>query len=178
MNTVKLSKCEQPDFVAAISEDPADKFARTFVAKANTQGLWPHCVGAFDQDLLGAIIVTISKREPRTANLQLLHTFARHRGRNVGTALVDFAFRHAKNHECEYFRVSAEHDAYGFYRKLGFHYWGRQKSGSWLSLFKIEGDRIAEGIYDPNDPNISRKLAATTRGGLVSYEPSWVKEQA
>ena len=77
---MKLRSCSREEFVNAITEDKADNFAKTFRAKADMQDLWGNCMGLWDGDeLAGAIIVSYSKRNPIIANLQLLHTFAKHR---------------------------------------------------------------------------------------------------
>jgi GNAT superfamily N-acetyltransferase len=164
-NTLKLYKCPAEKFKAAITEDKADSFAKTFVAKANMQKQWDHCVGAWDDndELMGAIIVTVSKHKPKIANLQLLHTFAKHRRKGVGSALCIYGLRQCilEGH-AQYFRVSIQPNAVPFYESLGMIMIGRQKSGSKLSMFRISGFDYREGIYDIND-HIIRK-AALKRG--------------
>ena len=84
---LKLRNCTRTEFIASISSDKEDNFAKTFVAKADMQDQWGYCIGAFDNDkLTAAIITTISKTKPHVANLQLLHTFVKHRSeeRRVG----------------------------------------------------------------------------------------------
>lgn len=95
---MKLRKCSREEFVSAISTDPADKFAKTFVAKADMQEQWDECWGAFsdDDELMAAIITTLSKRVPRVANLQLLHTFAKHRGKGAARVLCEDSLRQMK----------------------------------------------------------------------------------
>ena len=84
-----IKPVSRDEFVSAISTDKADAFAKTFVAKADMQENWDSCQGYWvDDELFGAIIVTISKREPKTANLQLLHTFAKHRRKGVAKVLT------------------------------------------------------------------------------------------
>ena len=165
---MKLSNCSADQFKAAITDDPADKFAKTFVAKANMQDQWEFCVGAWEGDtLLGAIITTISKRSPKVANLQLLHTFAEHRGKGVGRVLCEDSLRFAREHEARYFRVSAERDAVKFYEKIGFEMLGEQKSGSQLSMFKIRGESFTDGDYDIDDTVISKAVFRKGKGGCV-----------
>ena len=165
---MKLSNCSADQFKAAITDDPADKFAKTFVAKANMQDQWEFCVGAWDGDtLLGAIITTISKRSPKVANLQLLHTFAEHRGKGVGRVLCEDSLRFAREQEARYFRVSAERDAVKFYEKIGFEMLGEQKSGSQLSMFRIRGDSFSDGDYDIDDTVISKAVFRKGKGGCV-----------
>ena len=120
-----------------------------------------------DRILMGACITTVSKRNPKIANLQLLHTFANYRKRGVGAYLSHQALLYALSQEAEYFRVSAEPSAVPFYTKIGFTFWGKQKSGSLLSMFKIGGDHITHGIYDKEDPVIRNALYSGRKGGLV-----------
>lgn len=163
----------------ANSEDKkADAFLKTFVGKADKQTMWHLCKGAYDENnqLAGVIITTMSKksaRVPRSANLQLMHTLSKFRGRGVGRILVEDSIKNAIAEECEYFRVSAERTAVGFYAKCGIPFLGMQKSGTFLSLFNISGDRVVidEYIHDK----------AMHRVGKISVERSLTpnqKEQA
>lgn len=169
---MKLSKCTREQFVKAISSDAADKFAKTFIAKADMQDQWDYCVGAFDGDeLLAAIITTISKRKPFVANLQLLHTFAKHRGKGAAKKLCEESLLHVKKHQAKYFRVSSEKEAVGFYEKIGFKFWGKQKSGCQLSIFRIDGDTFASGDYDYTDSFINNAIHKKGKGGCVEIFP-------
>lgn len=162
-----LASVTREQFIAAISTDKADKFARTFVAKADMQKLWELAIGYWHEELLlGAIIITVSKRKPICANLQLLHTFAEWRNLGVGRQLCNYALTHAIENNCEYFRVSSEPDAVGFYTKLGIRFWGKQKSGCSLSIFKIAGTNFSDGIYDINDKFIYANLYSGRKGSL------------
>ena len=145
-----------------------DKFAWTFNAKADAMNLWEHCVGWYDANghIMGAIVVRHNKRQP-VANLQLLHTFNKHRRKGVGRVLTEHQFEESYKSGMKYFRVSAEIDAVPFYKALGFKFWGEQKSGCQLSIFKIGGPTIAEGQYDIEDPIINRAIYTKARGGLV-----------
>ena len=171
-NTMKLKPCTRDEFVNAISADKADAFAKTFVAKADMQKIWESCIGAYDSDeLMGAIITTVSIRSPKVANLQLLHTFAKHRRKGVAKNLTNASFDEAVNDGAIYFRVSAEPDAVAFYESVGFKFWGLQKSGCSLSMFKINGTEIKDGLYDDSDPIVNRALYSGKKGSLVSsYE--------
>lgn len=172
---MKLRSCSAEEFKSAITDDPADKFAKTFVAKANMQEQWGDCTGAWDgEELLGAIITTISKRSPVVANLQLLHTFAKHRGKGVGRVLCDHSLTKARERQANYFRVSAEPNAVEFYKKVGFTFLGEQKSGCQLSMFRIAGDSFSEGIYDLDDNTIYNAVFSKRKGGCVRVflEPS------
>lgn len=154
------------EFVKCITDDPADKFAKTFVAKADYQHLWRYCIGALYEDIvLGAIITTVSKREPKIANLQLLHVFAKHRMRKIGSMLVYMSMQNAFNAGAKYYRVSAEPSAVKFYEKYGFKFWGKQKSGCELSMFEMINDHI--GKYDIDDPVIYKAVHKSGKGGCV-----------
>jgi len=172
---MKLRKCTREEFVAAITEDKEDKFAKTFRAKADMQKNWDECLGAFTEsnELMGAIITTVSKTNPKIANLQLLHTFAKHRRKGVAKKLTLESYDEAVKRGSVYFRVSAEPDAVVFYESIGFKFWGLQKSGSSLSIFKINGE-LNEGVYDDKDPTIKKALYSGRKGSLAS---SYKKEE-
>lgn len=177
---MKLRSCSAEEFKAAITDDPADKFAKTFVAKANMQQQWDYCIGAWDGDtLLGAIITTISKRSPKVANLQLLHTFAEHRGNQVGRILCEESLRFARQNDALYFRVSAEPDAVKFYERIGFIMLGKQKSGCQLSMFRINGDSFCDGDYSLENRPIYEAVHKKGKGGCVEVfadEPLGLEE--
>ena len=166
---MKLAKVDRELFVATISDDKADKFAKTFRAKADMQEQWLHCQGCLDDDgnLMGAIIVTKSKRLPHVYNLQLLHTFAVHRKKGVGRFLVGSILEQIGNETDAYFRVSSEPDAVGFYEALGFRFLGKQKSGCQLSMFRINGADPSQGIYSMNEEAIFRAVHKRGKGGCV-----------
>jgi GNAT superfamily N-acetyltransferase len=170
---MKLTQCSREQFVSAISSDKGDSFAKTFVSKADMQNNWNKCLGVFtdDGELMGAIITTVGTREPRVANLQLLHTFVKHRRKGVAKALTEQSFVCAVVEGAVYFRVSAEPDAVKFYESVGFKFWGTQKSGCSLSVFKINGLDIADGIYDDKDPVVNKALYSGKKGSLAcSYK--------
>ena len=169
-NSLKLRECSPEEFQASISKDPADNFAKTFIAKANMQKQWHACFGAFDEDgsLMGAIITTISKRGIRVANLQLLHTFAGHRRKGVGRFLVEDSLVRARSLGAIYFRVSSEIGAVKFYESLGMHFWGSQKSGTLLSIFRIGGDTFLEGIYEVHDTIVNKAINRKGKGGCTT----------
>jgi GNAT superfamily N-acetyltransferase len=158
-------------FTAAITDHKDDKFAKTFVAKANTQKLWKDCVGYWKGNTLCAAIITKhSAREPKTANLTLLHTFAKHRGKGYGTRLVEDSLQDALRQGCLYYRVSSEFEATPFYRKLGFKFLGRQKTAE-LSMFRLNGPSPKDGSYDITDPHIAKSVLSSRRGGIAeTYE--------
>jgi GNAT superfamily N-acetyltransferase len=163
-----VSKVSRDVFVKHITDKKEDRFAKTFVAKADMQDIWDNCYGVFKEDvLLGSIITTISKTKPKTMNLQLLHTFHSSRGLGVGKTLCNWALEKAVESGVEYFRVSAEPDAVVFYEKCGFKFLGKQKSGSQLSLFRVNGNRFEDGDYDINDPFILKSVYRKGKGGCV-----------
>ena len=167
--SLKLSKCSRDVFIKAISTEKADNFAKTFVAKADMQEQWEDCWGVFNEEgeLMAAIITTISKRRPFVANLQLLHTFAKHRGKGAAKILCESSLKLVKSKGALYFRVSSEPDAVGFYTKIGFKFWGKQKSGCQLSIFRIDGDTFSEGDYDYTDQMINNAIHKKGKGGCV-----------
>ena len=166
---LKLSKCSRADFISAISTDKEDNFAKTFVAKADMQDQWEFCIGAFDgNELTAAIITTISKTKPHVANLQLLHTFVKHRGKGSARILCEDSLKRARASGASYFRVSSEKGAVGFYERLGFRFWGAQKSGTQLSVFRIGGDTFLEGDYDYSDTTINKAVNRKGKGGCTT----------
>jgi ribosomal protein S18 acetylase RimI-like enzyme len=166
---MKLRSVSRDQFIAAISDSKEDKFAKTFRAKADMQEQWLHCQGCFDIDgnLMGAIIVTKSKRLPTVYNLQLLHTFGAFRKSGVGRFLVESVLSAISNEKDAYFRVSSEPDAVGFYEALGFRFLGKQKSGCQLSMFKIVDGNPANGIYSLNESAIFKAVHKHGKGGCV-----------
>lgn len=165
---MKLRKCSREEFLSAISSDPADKFAKTFIAKADMQKQWDECWGVFEgTELMAAIITTISKRKPHVANLQLLHTFAKFRGKGAAKILCEDSLRQARQRGATFFRVSSEISAVGFYEKIGFKFWGKQKSGCQLSIFRITSDTFSECDYDYTDSVIYNAVNKKGKGGCV-----------
>ena len=162
-NVNSLRLIDRDTFVAAITEDKADSFSKTFRAKADMGGYWDRCWGLFEgDDLMGAIIVTMSVRKPHVANLQLLHTFATHRRKGVARQLTEHSIQTAKDWGADYFRVSCEPDAVPFYESVGFEMLGRQKSGAQLSMF-----RVHDHAFDVNDSVISAAVHKKGKGGCV-----------
>jgi len=164
---MQYRQCSAEQFSLAVTNDPRDKFAKTFIAKANMQKLWPFCMGVWDGEVLkGAVITTVSKRKPKVANLQLLHVFAASRRQGVGRSLCVWALSYAGYCKAAYFRVSAEPEAVEFYERCGFKFWGKQKSGCSLCMY-----RIRDGKYDASDPVIDKALFSGRKGSLaVSYK--------
>jgi GNAT superfamily N-acetyltransferase len=148
-----------------------DSFAKTFVAKANARNLWGayDCVGIVDdcQKLLGGCITTISKREPVCANLQLIHVFHDSRNLGVGKKLVMQSIDYAVSVGAQYFRLSAEFEAIAFYEKLGFKFYGKQKSGTVLSIGKFVSVGDSTLTFSFDDTYIYNKLMSNIRGSLV-----------
>ncbi len=165
---MKLRKCSREEFVNSISQDKADNFAKTFRAKADMQDLWGSCMGLWEnEDLAGAIIVSYSKRTPIVANLQLLHTFAKHRRKGVARELCDWAFEECKLYSAKYLRVSAEKPAVPFYEAIGMTMLGEQKSGSQLSMCQIRGKSWNECNYDLSNDIIHKAVYKKGKGGCV-----------
>ena len=165
---MKLSKCSRDKFISSIDQaNPLDNFARTFVAKADMQEQWDDCWGAYSDDdqLMAAIITTVSRG--KVANLQLLHTFAAHRGKGAAKNLCEDSLRQVKKRGAKFFRVSSEPESVGFYTKVGFKFWGKQKSGCQLSIFRIDGDTFEEGDYDYTDQIINNAIHRKGKGGCV-----------
>jgi len=167
-NSMKLRKTSKEEFVFHITDKKEDRFAKTFVAKANMQDIWNNCYGLWlEEDLCGAIITTVSKNTPKIMNLQLLHTFHKHRGSGVGKKLCQWALQQAVDANVEYFRVSAEPDAVLFYEKCGFVFQGKQKSNSQLSIFRIVDNNFSNGDYSISDPIINKAVYRKGKGGCV-----------
>lgn len=168
-----LSSCTREQFINSITNDPGDNFAKTFVSKADMQKNWDKCIGCFDEDgdLMGAIITTFSKRSPSVANLQLLHTFSAHRRKGVARKLTLDSIERSYDAYCHYYRVSSEPESVGFYESLGFKFWGVQKSGCYLSIFRLSyADKSME--FDDKDPVINAALYSGRKGSLASsYKP-------
>lgn len=145
----------------------ADSFAKTFLAKANAFNLWPLARGCFEDDRLGAaIIMRVGKRNPITANLELLHTFAVYRKQGLAKQLVLEEYQKLYRNAL-YFRVSSEIDSVGFYRALGFRFWGKQKSGCFLCMHRIGGNSPQQATYDFTDPTIAGAVCSGRKGGVV-----------
>jgi len=47
-NSMTLRETTRDEFVAHITEDKADAFAKTFVAKADMQQQWQYCIGYWE----------------------------------------------------------------------------------------------------------------------------------
>ena len=154
--------CDRATFVASITAAKEDNFAKTFVAKADMLDQWDRCVGAFDAqgNLLGAILWTYSKREPIVCNLQLLHTFHAHRGKGVAKVLALACLEQAAQ-VAQYFRVSSEVPAIPFYEKVGLKFWGSQKSGCLMCMFRFPRE------YDLSDKVIYNQVFKKGKGGVV-----------
>lgn len=165
-SSFKLKKVERFEFVKSITDDPADRFAKTFVAKADYQKLWP-VLGCWKKsDLTGAIAWTITTREPHTANLQLLHTFAMFRRQGVATILCQEFLNQINKSDTPYWRVSSEKPAVKFYESLGIKFLGVQKSGCLLSVAQT-APTFEECIYSLEDPIISKAINKKGKGGCV-----------
>ena len=168
-----IRPCSLEEFRAAFlkdEENPGDKFAKTFMAKAKAYSIWDSCQGIFNEngELLSAMVVTLSKRNPRVANFQLLHTFHRHRRKGAASRLLQFSLTSSRNKGAEYFRVSSEPEAKEFYEKNGIVFYGRQKSGCWLSIGKYNQEGKLE--FDAHEPYIFKALTSNRKGSLCQEE--------
>lgn len=144
-----------------------DGFAKTFIAKCKTMNLFGKTFGLVnDQGLLRAAI-TVTENRKGVTNLQLLHTFSSERKNGLGKYLCEWALKRAHERGQLYFRVSAETSAVEFYKRIGYKFLGRQKSGCLLSIFKIGGPNIEDAIYDKEDTVIQTAMHTKARGGIV-----------
>lgn len=169
---MQLKPTTREQFITAITDDKADKFAKTFRSKADMQDQWDLCLGCWEEgELMGAIIVSKSKRKPTVFNLQLLHTFAKHRRKGVARMLVNESVKRAyldlEQDEKGYLRVSAEPDAVVFYERIGFKFLGKQKSGSQLSMMVLTSLSPVDGYYSTEDPIIYKAVHKKGKGGCV-----------
>lgn len=172
-SSVKLTHIERVDWISAIGTDPRDKFAHTFRAKCDMLEKWDYAqVVRVGGEIAAGILVTKSKRHPPVYNLQLLHTFARFRRQGLAKLLVidewQIAYDDATSYEHpHYFRVSSEPESVEFYRSLGFKFWGAQKSGTLLSMFRISSPEIGECDYDAQDATIRSALFSGRKGSVT-----------
>lgn len=165
-----IYRISREQFIRSITDNKEDKFAKTFVAKCDMINAWDDCSGIFiDDKVAAAIVTTYSKRLPKTANLQLIHTFAEHRKKGMGKELCELSLFWAQRNNCKYFRVSAEPDAVEFYKSIGFKFIGRQKSGCQLSIFPIERDTNFTLIDSKlvMDEVIKKAVYSKRKGGCV-----------
>lgn len=163
----ELDSVTEPVYSHFADKHPKDTFKRHFIYQAGLRGYWPYAIGCWEGvELLGVLIVTFSKREPKVATLQLLHVFHSHRGKGAGRFLADYAIQYAFNSGCAYFRISSEPRAVKFYEALGIRFWGKQKWGYSLSVFKIGGASYLDAIYDDTDPYIHQALYSGKAGSL------------
>lgn len=150
-NTMMLKKTSREEFKKFLTTLKSDNFSKTFIAKCDMMDAWDKCIGYWIGDeLAGAIVVTISKKSPTVANLQLLHTFSKFRGKGIGKLLCNWALSYALEQGAKYFRVSAEFDAVEFYEKCGFKFVGRQKTAK-LSMFCLTDKIISNNSFEPDE---------------------------
>ena len=166
-NLFQFKTVTKEQFVASISDRKEDRFAKTFVAKCDMLDKWQEVVGLWEgESLAGAILTTISKRKPYTANLQLLHTFYAHRNKGVARKLCNHSLYYAFYSSAHYFRVSSEIPAIPFYKKLGIQFVGKQKSGCLLAMFKLNSHKF-ENIDYTMDSTIYKAATRKAKGGCV-----------
>ena len=164
---MEIRSITRDEWIDSLTDLKEDKFAKVFLGKADARGYWDKALGCFvEGELAGGIISTHSKREPKTMNIQILHTFYDFRRRGVAKYLCEYAYQEAFKEECKYFRVSSAPKAKPFYESLGMEFWGRQKSGGYLCFHKMISDIISEGVYDRED-SITLKKVYQDRGCIV-----------
>ena len=164
---MEIRSITRDEWIDSLTDLKEDKFAKVFLGKADARGYWDKALGCFvEGELAGGIISTHSKREPKTMNIQILHTFYDFRRRGVAKYLCEYAYQEAFKEECKYFRVSSAPKAKPFYESLGMEFWGRQKSGGYLCFHKMTSDTISEGVYDRED-SITLKKVYQDRGCIV-----------
>lgn len=164
---MRLKQTNREQFVSHLTKLKEDRFAKRFVSKCDMMKHWDLCMGVWiENELAGAIVVTVSKQKPMVANLQLLHTFYKFRGKGVGTKLCDYALQYAFNNKAKYFRVSAEFDAVPFYEKYGFKMICRQKTAQ-LAMFGLSSPDISENNMDYIDSYIWKQMIRKGKGGCV-----------
>lgn len=164
-----LRKIDREEFVSSLTDKKEDRFAKTFIAKCDMMQNWDKCRGVFVgqnlDKLAGAIVVTISKRKPKVANLQLLHTFHEFRGNGIASVLCDWGIAYAYEMEAEYFRVSSELDAVKFYEKYGFKFVCRQKTAQ-LAMFRLTSTSIKTNNFEI-DSYIWKQMNKKGKGGCI-----------
>lgn len=165
---MNINEVTREVFINHITDLKEDKFAKTFRAKCDMMGLWDKCLGIFEgEELCCVIVITISKREPKIANLQLIHTFFKHRKKGYARKLTELVIEDIID-EIDYLRVSAEKSAVGFYEKLGFKFLGEQKSGCQLSICKTTSSDISKCSFNLSDPIINKAVYRKGKGGCVN----------
>lgn len=161
-----IRKTSREEFISSLTDLKEDKFAKTFVAKCDMIEGWDNCMTYWDQgEVAAAILVTLSKRSPKVANLQLLHTFYKHRGKGLAKKLVNWGVEYSFDNQAEYFRVSSELDSVGFYEKCGFKFVCRQKTAK-LSMFKMTSPIIENNTFEPDD-YIWKTMNKKGKGGCI-----------
>lgn len=149
-----------------------DKFVKKILLpRVNALNLWHSAYGYFTDngEMAGITICTLGKREPKIANLQILFVFSKFQKLGIGRELTNFALSNAINMGAKYFRISAEKHAKGFYTKLGVKFLGTQKSGTYLSFFKVGGTTFSEGIYDREEEITSKWINPPRVGHIVKF---------
>jgi len=153
-----------------------DGFAKTVVSKCRTYDLWDRTYGYFvNNELVGIVITTYTKRKPITANLQILFTYHVHRGNGYAKDMVLESIRQAYEYGCEYYRVSSEATAVQFYEKLGFKFFCKQKSGTQLSIFKVNNAIIQDSDFN-RDEKMDKMYFRKGKGGCVEVLGEYKKE--
>jgi ribosomal protein S18 acetylase RimI-like enzyme len=174
----KIKIIRKVDILSLDSSDPEDKSLRTFISKCNSMSLWSRgrFYGIYEKGQLASVCCfTRTVKKPYTGNLQLLHTLAKYRRKGYASKLINQSYVELVNGDkwidpLQYFRVSSEKSAVGFYKSLGFKFQGTQKSGCWLSVHMINNERptIKNGNYCLPQDYLGRLKNANLRGSLYN----------
>jgi len=147
---IQVSKEEIQNF---LKNCDGQKYAGTFYSKINARPPDEFFVYK-DGDILGFYAKKATKDKKQTT-LDLLFVDERYRGKHIGEKLVKHFLQ---NVDTPYIRISSEKTARKFYEKLGIKFRCQQKSGTYLAIFKKDGDK------DEIDDFIKKKMQAK-RGG-------------
>lgn len=167
MNKLEVVPITYEDFAKRMPFAKEDNFAKTFLAKVRVMNLWSGTYGILNEQGVLRAAITVTENRRGVTNLQLLHTFSTERRSGLGKYLCDWSLKRAYERGQGYFRVSAEVSAVDFYKRIGYKFLGKQKSGCLLSIFKIGGPRIEDAIYDLDDRVIQSALNSKARGGVI-----------
>lgn len=162
----KVVPIKREEFIKSLTDLKEDRFAKTFISKCDLMKSWNNCWGIYEEEKVAAAIVTThSKRLPKIANLQLLHTFSKYRRKGYGKVLCQESLFSAVHYECKYYRVSAEPAAVPFYEAIGFKFIGRQKK-CYLSMFPLTSTKI-ENNQPILDSVIEKAVYSKRKGGCI-----------
>ena len=137
-----------------------------FIFRMEQQGI-DKTYGLFlDDELIGYIGIKKNKKEP-VLNLSYLYISVNYRKQGFGTLLTKYFLEDILDKDefrGFYVRISADKDAVKMYENFGIKFACKQKSGTFLTLFKREN---GEFVF-PCDDYTKKKFKAK-RGGCVEY---------